>query len=509
MPKAPDAVSKVLASVKDLPSLPAVALEIVRLTEDENCTLDQLARVLSRDPALASKVLRFANSSLYNPGTPASSLQRATMILGTRAVKLMSLSFSLAGSLPSRGSGPFPFRTYWRRSLVCAVVARSVAERVASRLTEEAFLCGLLSRIGQLVLGHCLPDRYAKVLRAAGKRWPLPEQERAVLGCDGYEVGCALLRSWSLPDLLCEAVASVPDPSRLSSSAPKEAVDLARILRSATLCEEVICGPDPEEALKKLVGETGSHHSLPLEELEEFLGQVGPAVAEAAASLEVDVDPVQTVEILGAAQRLLANESLGIASEAQQTRQYAARLEARNRALSDKALTDALTGLHNRAAFDASLAACTAERRERRRGQALGLLIIDVDHFKSFNDRYGHRTGDAVLRMIGGALRNATREGEIACRYGGEEFAVILPEVAPEGLSAVAERIRAAVQAARIEDSGASLSVTVSVGGAWDDGSLGLGPDPASELVESADRRLYEAKRAGRNVCRVGPAKAV
>ena len=107
-------VSELLEGVDRLPSIPAVALEIVRLTEDENCTLDEFAAVLSRDPALSGKVLRMANSSLFNLNSPVSTLQRATMVLGMRTVKLTSLTFSLAASLPSEGDGPFDLREYWR-----------------------------------------------------------------------------------------------------------------------------------------------------------------------------------------------------------------------------------------------------------------------------------------------------------------------------------------------------------------------------------------------------------
>jgi len=504
MQETSEVVDRLLADVSDLPSIPAVALEIVRLTEDESCTIERFAEVLSRDPALASKVLRFANSSLYGLHTPASNLQSATMTLGTRAVKLMALSFSLASSLPSAPTGAFDRRQYWRRSLFCAVAARSLAERAGSPLTEEAFLCGLLSRIGQLVLGHCRPDLYAKLGNAPGRAWPPPRQERQVLGFDGYELGAALLRRWSLPPFLCDAVGAAAAPDGLPDDAAPGAKQLASLLHAAVLCEELVCGEAGEPPPAELAARIRDAHGLDGEALEGFLGELEPAIGETARMLEVEIDAAHTAAIIAEAQRLLLNESLGIASEAQQARQHAARLEIHNRRLSDQAHTDALTGLDNRAAFDATLARwlCLPDAHDPEHG--VGLVLIDVDHFKAFNDRYGHPTGDEVLRVIGRAIRRSIRGDEIAARYGGEEFAVILPRVGAAGLATVAERIRGSIEQARLETRGQAISVTASLGGAL--AAETSGSDAAAELLERADRRLYEAKDAGRNTCRTAPA---
>ena len=497
MTDASDLVSQILEDVTDLPSIPAVALEIIRLTGDETCTLDQFAAVLSRDPALASKVLRFANSSLYNLGSPVSTLQRATMVLGTRAVKVMSLSFSLAGTLPSENDGPFDIGEYWRRSVICAVAARSLAERLESPLIEEAFLCGLLSRIGQLVVGTGQPELYAEL---SSEGWPRPERERRVLGCDGYEIGAALLRTWSLPEFLCDALSCTAEPSRLPASASPQATELAGIVGAAALCEELICGQGQTVSAMELVSQIQALHPMQLEELEEFLTALEPAVAETAKMLEIEMDPLRIAEIPAIAQRLLLQESLGIASEAMEARQHAARLEMRNRVLNDQAHTDGLTGLLNRAAFDESLARCFAERRTHAGDRSVGLLLVDVDHFKQVNDRYGHPVGDDVLRNIGRAIRGVMRDDDMAARYGGEELAAIFPSVCAEGLAAVAERIRTAVESATCEHEGETVRVTVSVGGARADEIEG--DDPIRSLVELADRRLYAAKRQGRNQSR-------
>ncbi len=156
---------------------------------------------------------------------------------------------------------------------------------------------------------------------------------------------------------------------------------------------------------------------------------------------------------------------------------------------------DALTGLYARRVFDETLAELTAPPRSG----PVSLLMIDLDHFKRVNDTHGHQVGDEVLREVAEAVLTAVRrDRDVAARYGGEEMAVIAPGTALAGASELAERIRARVAQARVLAGGAVVSVTVSVGVA----ALDLTDHheaPARSLVEEADRRLYEAKGAGRN----------
>jgi len=160
------------------------------------------------------------------------------------------------------------------------------------------------------------------------------------------------------------------------------------------------------------------------------------------------------------------------------------------------ARTDDLTGLPNRRAFRE-----TFEREWRqaiRSGSALSLLYIDADHFKSFNDRYGHRRGDAALRAVAGALdASIRRPRDIAARHGGEEFAVVLPETDLAGALMIAETIRQTIIAMGIVHEGSPYHiVTASIGAASAQPSRGHERDL---LLEAADRALYQAKAAGRN----------
>ncbi|MEO5936336.1 MAG: diguanylate cyclase [Terriglobales bacterium] len=162
--------------------------------------------------------------------------------------------------------------------------------------------------------------------------------------------------------------------------------------------------------------------------------------------------------------------------------------------LRNQTIRDALTGAFNRRYLEASLE--RELRRSERSGRPLGIMMIDLDHFKRFNDAHGHDAGDEVLRSSAAALQKATRSEDIVCRYGGEEFSVVMPEVSPEILVSRAENIRRAVQQLQIIHRGVTLEpLTVSIGVALcpDDGKV------MADLLKKADERLYEAKARGRN----------
>ena len=180
----------------------------------------------------------------------------------------------------------------------------------------------------------------------------------------------------------------------------------------------------------------------------------------------------------------------------QMVRERTQQLEEANRRLEALSYTDPLTNLSNRRAFDEALD--VEWRRGVRSKKPIALLMIDIDHFKSFNDTYGHPAGDSCLVSVAAALGSVVRRAaDTLARYGGEEFVALLPETDAPGVSAIAERMRAAVEALNIPNARAvSGRVTVSVGHA------ALVPNAAggvATLMAAADVALYQAKRGGRN----------
>jgi diguanylate cyclase (GGDEF)-like protein len=224
----------------------------------------------------------------------------------------------------------------------------------------------------------------------------------------------------------------------------------------------------------------------------------GSPILLAAALLIASLFLVRVDYAFGTAGILIAVLGIGARTTVTQVRQieHGEALQRKTSALQTIAWTDALTGVPNRHYFARALR--RAWRGERRVGHSQAILMIDIDHFKQLNDRYGHPAGDACLREVARTLQRAlVRPDDVLARYGGEEFIVLLRDTDAAGAQVVGERLRAAVENLRIENERSPRGVvTVSVGAA--SASLS-GEAAAARLVEKADRALYEAKCAGRN----------
>ena len=189
------------------------------------------------------------------------------------------------------------------------------------------------------------------------------------------------------------------------------------------------------------------------------------------------------------------NEMLARVRTQIRRRRYTDFLRTRLEQSVEAAVTDPLTGLHNRRYMESHLRTLVDESLHK--GRALSILVADIDHFKSVNDRFGHDAGDVVLREFAARLKRNTRGIDLTCRMGGEEFVVIMPDTDLEKACWVGERLRegTAVEPFKISQAGASIPVTASVGVA----SLEMANDTSESIFKRADQALYAAKRTGRN----------
>ncbi len=225
----------------------------------------------------------------------------------------------------------------------------------------------------------------------------------------------------------------------------------------------------------------GAEH-LPLLSLSGFGGESGVLKMFRAGATDYLVKPFIVEELLARVQVHL------------QLRQHVRRLEEMNRNLYERAVNDVLTGLRNKRYFQEAFEELFA--RSLRARSDISCLFFDLDHFKKVNDTCGHNFGDYVLKTVGALVKKNVRCGDLAARFGGEEFIVALPSTGLDNAKFVAEKIRALVEAHLFSDQGRQCPVTVSIGVA---SLLDNQPANASDLLQMADQALYVAKDSGRN----------
>jgi len=480
-----------------LPSPPGVALRILELSRSDDTSLDDLAKTISTDPALASRMLKFVNSPSAGFGHQIFTLDEAVNQIGLRGVQLMALSFSLVSSGRVEVCPSFDFDQFWSRSLACAVAGKVFAQTAGRLDPNQAFVTGLLLHIGQLAMACGIPDAYEAVLAEAISRpQELPAIEREQLGATHIQVGTGLLQDWRIPEAIWQCIAQTQQPE-ISHTSPGR-LPPSHVLHLADVTATLLC-------------DSKAHRAGKVDEILELV-RVNFEL-EGQAWLELYDQIVRDWKAYGQLLSVKAGTDMSFRDLQDEAREQIAALsmatqienkgiKQQNEQLLQRSRIDSLTGIANRAAFDERLASELA--RARRTRCPVALCLLDIDHFKKFNDAHGHPVGDRVLQSVAKALEKTVRKMDLAARYGGEEFAVIAPECNPERAASLAERLREAIEEIRLDLTSQKLSVTVSVGVAfalWPGG----GRTPA-ELIQSADARLYEAKHAGRNRCRVEPA---
>jgi HD-like signal output (HDOD) protein len=295
---------------ESLPSLPTAALEVLRVCQDPDAEIDDLAAALTLDPVLASRVLRLANSAAYRRRNEVTSLQRAAVMLGMRTLKVVALGFTLTSALPQQGVwAGLDLVDYWHRSLVNAVIARSLARASKNPLAEEAFLCGLLSEIGKLGLTLTMPEAYGPVV-AEGIGWPSDELERTRLRFPATAAGEVMLRSWHVPELVVTGATFAGRTEELPEDAPHDARPLAELVGLARTGTAVLFGHDPAglvrftQEAERLLGIAGEDAELLVAELES-------EVEEAAGLLSLHLPPgVSYQTLIDQARDLIATMTL-------------------------------------------------------------------------------------------------------------------------------------------------------------------------------------------------------
>ncbi len=479
-----------IKSCATLPSLPTIAVQVLDLAQKDEVDIGEIARIISKDPALSGKILKTVNSSFYGRAQAVSTISQALVIMGLQSVKTLVLGFSLVNNLAKSKSTGFKHIEYWRHSMFGATAARMIAGKLGIVQQEEAFLIGLLSDIGMLVLDQVLGEEYGTLMGESKTHNDVSAIELRSLHVSHAEVSGLLAEQWKLPPLLATPIRQHHDAASVSDPQLKK---LSEVVQLASRCADIFVDAEPAAAIADVREIARNVHGLEGAVIDKLLEEIGTKTKEIAPLFEINLGSLQSYDtILKRANEALVNLTL-------QSQVQAQNLQHQNEELKHQALTDRLTGLANRAAFDQQ---CQKMWDDAQRDKTpVSVLFLDLDKFKSLNDTHGHAAGDEALRVVGKLLKQAARPQDVAARYGGEEMTLLLPDT-PRAIAAIiAETVRKAIESKPIEYEKVKMPVTASIGVAsWEPDS----PLKAvSHILKAADLALYNAKHSGRNRVKV------
>lgn len=441
-----DALLKLLRYSPKLPTMPAVAFELIEIANRPSPTLVDVAAAIGRDAALTAKLLRVANSPLYGGrGGNVKNLRGATLMLGMNAVVSLALGFSLVGE--SVSGGGLEYSEFWRRSLIVGVAARVFGGRARCGDREMLFLAGVLQDIGMLVLDAAVPERYARVLAwGTLDHAALALGERAEFSADHAEIGAWLLAQWRLPDWYVQAARFSHAACALDlETLPHDMRRFASAVAVASAVAGLWCMPAQSGCMPSIVDLALRLLGMNAETVFDALDQIEAELPAIAALLDVQVSEQTHVRgLIDAAREAAMVRTLhavsmlesGVCPAPAHLRDGAVR-EVQPR-LTD--WRDALTGLLNRAWLQSTLPASI----ESASGipAPLSIVVLDLERFGAINDQYGYAAGDSVLIELAVRMLGVLRQGDACVRYSGAVFLIVLPGADALSAGLVARRLR-------------------------------------------------------------------
>lgn len=482
---------KRLGECQQLPTLPGVVFQLLGLCRQEDACLREAGDLISRDPALAARILQVVNSPFCGLRREVTSLRQACSLLGVWSLCGLALSFSLTCNLRRSNSGPFDYKIYWQRSLLSAIAARTTARWMKLSNSETLFLVALLQDIGMLALDTLYPHEYGKLFVESNRdHQRLEKLERQHLDSTHVELGRFLAAKWNFPELFGRAFefSHEQDQTILQGLETEvRCVSLSGHIADTWLRE------DHQEASSKAARIAEASLGMKPEVLQGILAEIAEVLPDVSVAFEINMGTLETTTyVLEQARQVLVDRPVESVPEFMKSPDL---IESENRALREQIHTDPLTGLYNRRYLDVALP--RELQKASQKNQPLSLVFLDVDSFKAINDTYGNATGDLVVSGVARVVQEGLRHTDFSIRYGGEEFIALLPVTEANGAEAISGRIVNLVPSQSFSGPAEiPVVVTTSAGHAT---CLEADECTPESLFRVADEFLYVAKERGGN----------
>ena len=297
-----------IRTCETLPTLPAAALRILQLTNDNTASIDEIGTIIARDPALSVKVLRAVNSPFYGIPQKISSVQQAAVMLGLHSVKMLVLGFSLTNCMRNGHKGGFSHLAFWKRSMYSASAARVLAGHMLPSRQEECFIAALLMDIGTLVLDQLLGEQYTEVYERATSHSELSIVETHALGVTHAEVAGMLSEHWRLPEELGVPMANHHAPAAVEDLLLKK---MTQIVWLAGRCADIFVNEKGSaESITSVRATCRELYKYDEVKSDAMLCAIGQKTAELATLFDVKVNTIGYEQILASATERLLEMSI-------------------------------------------------------------------------------------------------------------------------------------------------------------------------------------------------------